>query len=150
MERGRELRVAKTVAAKEEKLCLAPPDHTENTPDSLALFGGGVKLLRRRRGASESQQALVMEAAGLAAQLIQPHPHGRPIEPSFGVFRMRLWIPRKFEEDFDGDFLGTGMVANHSDNHARDARVLGAEQGFEVEIDSARRKVDRKFGRRGL
>lgn len=42
------------------------------------------------------------------------------------------------------------MVTDHSDNNARDARVLGTEQGLKIEIDSAARKIHRKFGRRGL
>ena len=150
MERGREFGVTQAVAAEKQELGLPPCDHAEDPADSFALFSGGVKLLRCWRAASESQQALVTEPAGLAAQLVQAHPHGRPIEPSFGVFRMRLWIPGKFEKDFDSDFLGTGMVANYSDNDTRDTRVLGPKQGFEIDIDRARRKIDRKFGRRGL
>jgi len=149
MERGREFRITKTVAAEEQKLGLAPCDRVEDTPDSFAVFGCGVKLLRGRCATSESQQALVMELAGLTAQLVESHSDGCTIEPSLGVFSMCLRIPEKFEEDFDGEFLGAGMVANHPDNHARDARVLGPEQGFKIEIGRARRNIDREFGRRG-
>ena len=86
----------------------------------------------------------------MAPQFVQAHPDGRSIEPGFGVFKLRLRVAGKFQKDFDGDFLGAGMVANHTDNDAGNARVLGPKQGFEIKIDSVRWKIDCKFRRRGL
>jgi hypothetical protein len=144
-ERRCQFSVAEAVTAQEQQFGLAPRDDTEDSADFFALFSGGVKLFRCGRAAGESKQALIMEPACLTAKLVQTHPHRCTIEPTFGVFRGHLWIPGEFEEDFDGEFFGTGVVADNSDNDVSDARVLGAKQGFEVEIGLGRLDVRRKF-----
>ncbi len=68
-----------------------------------------------------------MQASGLTAKLIQRDSNRDAIKPGFDVFPLRLRIPGQFEKNFDGEFLGTSVVANHAYDDACNALVLGAE-----------------------
>jgi hypothetical protein len=129
---------------------MTPRNEAEDSADSFALFRGGVNLFGSGRRRGESEQALIMEAARLTPKLIESHSHGRTMEPGFRVLAVRVGMPGKLEKYFDGEFLGASRVAGHSCDHAGNARVLGAEQCFQIEVGCFRPHVRRDFARRYL
>jgi hypothetical protein len=129
-----QLFIAEIVTAEEEKFGAARVHGAEDEADAVLLFGGGMELFGRGSAANEAEELFVAGAAGLAAEFVESEADGDAVEPAFGVFDLCLRMAPKFEENFDGELFGAGVVADDASNDAGDARILGAEEGVEVEL----------------
>ena len=93
------------------------------------LVGEGLDVFRRRRLRDEwGGDAGVSHASRIAAQFVNPHPHGDAIQPLGRAVASGTGAVPPFEECVDSQFLGPSVVPDDAGNDAGDAAVVLPER----------------------
>jgi hypothetical protein len=66
-------------------------------------------------------------------QFVQAFSNRCPVKPSFGFFSLRPRTSPEFEKYVDRKLFRTRAIFDHADNHPRDALILLAKRGLEIE-----------------
>ena len=135
VERDGELLVGLAFAPEQQDRGIAPAKTGEDGANALTVVLCRPEVFRRRRRRPEcGEQAFVPGASCLTAELIEPHPHRRPIQPSGDVFAAYLRMPAPLQEDIDGNLLRASAVDDDPADDAGYPTVRGGERVLEIRV----------------